>query len=115
MKKIFDSFVFAWKGLKVTWREENNFRIEVLVGLLVIFCLFYFSFSFVESALCVMAIILVLSAEIINTAVEDLCNKIESNHDPVIEKIKDVMATFVLVSVLGAFAVGFIVFYHHFI
>ena len=114
MKRTLDSFKFAWNGLKTVWREEVNFRIEVLAGLLVTFCLVYFQFSFEESAFCLLAVTIVLCSEIINTVVEDLCNKVQLNHDPVIGKIKDMMASFVFVSCLGALITGLIVFSHHF-
>ena len=78
------------------------------------FCFVNFHFSFIETAFCVIAIIIVLCAEIINTAIEDLCNKVEPNQDPVIGKIKDIMATFVLLSVIGAVVLGYLVFRYHF-
>ena len=115
LKKSFNSIFFAWNGLKVTWREEHNFRIAVLATILVIFSIFYFHFSFVESAFCILAIIVVLSAEIANTAIEDLSDMVDSNLNPLIAKIKDTMAAFVLVSVFGAFVLGVLVFYHHFL
>ena len=97
-----------------TWKEEHNFRIEVFAAILVVFFIIYFDFSFIESVFCIIAITIVLSAEIINTAIEDLCNKIQPNYDPVIGKIKDTMGAFVTVSALGAFIVGVLVFYNHF-
>ncbi len=115
LKKLYNSFIFAWRGLKATWREEFNFRIEILATVLVIFSIFYFHFSFIESAFCVVAITIVLSAEIINTAMEDLCNKIEPHHDRAIGKIKDTVGAFVFVSSLGAIIVGCLVFYSHFL
>ncbi len=111
---MINSFIFACRGLRNTWREEINFRIEVLVMLCLSFFIFYFKFSLAETAFCLVAVTMVLSAEIINTAIEDLCNKIEPNHDPVIGKIKDTASAFVLVSTLGSIAVGCIVFYNHF-
>ncbi|MCX6702111.1 MAG: diacylglycerol kinase [Candidatus Zambryskibacteria bacterium] len=113
--KIYHSFLFAWNGLQTTWKEEQNFRIEILVGVVVVFCILFFQFSFIETVLSVIAIAVVLTAEIINTAIEDLCNKVEPQHDFVIGKIKDTMAAFVLISVLGAAIVGFMVFYNHFL
>ncbi|HEY4509317.1 MAG TPA: diacylglycerol kinase family protein [Candidatus Paceibacterota bacterium] len=114
LKKHISSFRFAWNGLKTVWREEHNFRVEVLVAVIVVFSIFYFGFSFFESALCVLAITLVLCAEIINTVVEDLCDKVQLNPDPIIAKIKDTAGAFVLVSVLGSIVVGLLVFYNHF-
>ena len=114
MKRTLDSFKYAWSGLKTVWREEVNFQIEVLAGLLVVICLLRFQFTFIESVFCVVAILIVLSAEILNTVIEDLCNKLQPNHDPVIGKIKDMMASFVFLSSVGALIVGLIIFFHHF-
>lgn len=115
LTKTYHSFIFALNGLKTTWREEQNFRIEILVGAIVIFCILFFQFSFIETIFSIIAITIVLISEIINTAIEDLCNKVQPEHDPIIGKIKDTMAAFVLVSSLGAGVIGFMVFYNHFI
>lgn len=48
--------------------------------------------------------------EIVNTAIEDICNKIEPNQNPVIGKIKDTMAGYVLVSSVAALIAGIILF-----
>lgn len=115
IQKFINSFSFAGSGLRTTWREENNFRIEVVIAILVTLIMFLFDFSSLESLFCVIAITLVLASEIINTAVEDICNKIEPNQDSAIGKIKDLMGAFVLVTSLGALVVGAIIFYHHFV
>ena len=114
LKGVFNSFVFAFSGLQTVWREERNFRIEFFIGLIVVVFMFIYNFSFIEWCLVILSTVFVLGAEIINTAMEDLCNKIEPNQDPAIGKIKDIMSAFVLVSTLGAVVVGVIVFYHHF-
>ncbi len=114
MLRTIKSFKYAWNGLKTVWLEESNFRVEVFAAILVIISIFYFDFALLESALVVFAVTLVLVSEIINTIVEDLCNKIQPEQDAVIGKIKDMSATFVLLSSLGAFVVGILVFYSHF-
>lgn len=108
------SFVFAWNGIKTAWREEHNFRIAIVGAMVVIAAIIYLRFSYIESALCAAAIALVLMAELANTAVEDLCDKVEPQHDPAIGKIKDLMAGFALVALLSAIAIGILVFGHHF-
>ncbi len=112
--KLTNSFSYAISGLKTTWDEESNFKIEVVLTVLVLGLMFYFDFSLVEKVFCILAITIVLSSEVINTAIEDLCNKVEPHTDPVIKKIKDVSSGFVLISSLGAFIVGVLVFYSHF-
>ncbi len=115
LQKTSNSFGYAWRGLRTTWDEEYNFRIETVVSVLVIFCIFFFHFSFVEAVVCILSIMMVLTAEIINTAIEDVCDKIEPAYDTVIGKIKDTTSAFVLVSCFGAFVLGVLVFWHHFL
>lgn len=115
MIKTIKSFKYALNGLKTVFKEENSFRLEVIAGMIVVFFMFYFNFSLFENIICILLITLVLSAEIVNTAIEDLCNKVEPNQDPIIGKVKDTMSAFVLLTSLGALIVGVLVFYSHFI
>lgn len=114
MTRIIESIGYAVNGLKTTWREEQNFRIETFIGLVIFFCVYYFDFSFVESALCVVAVAIVLISEVLNTIVEDFCDKVEPNQDPIIGKIKDMSAGFVLISVLTSIIIGIFVLLNHF-
>ncbi len=113
--KIIKSFGYALKGLKTVFKEENNFRLEVFAGVIVVFCMFYFDFSLLENIICTLVITLVLGAEVINTAIEDLCNKVEPSQDALIGKVKDTMSAFVFLTSLGALIVGILVFYNHFV
>lgn len=110
-----NSFIYSLEGLRTTWHEERNFRIEVGIAVLLVIFLFYFEFTYIEWLFCIIAMTIVLVSEIINTIVEDLCNKIEPTQNPVIKKIKDMAAAFVLLSALGAALIGFLVFYNHFL
>jgi len=114
IQKTINSFTYALRGLKTVWNEEHNFRTEVVAGILVIGSIFYFDFSLLESSLLIFAITLVLVSEIINTVIEDLCNKVEPSHDYIIAKIKDASGAFVLLSSLGSLTIGILVFLNHF-
>lgn len=112
---MYTSFLCALNGLRAVLREERNFQIEIGIGVLVIASAFFFQFSFIEMALCFLAVGMVLAAEIVNTALEDLCDKVEPQRDAAIGKIKDIMAAYVLVSCLAALAIGIVVFKNHFL
>lgn len=114
MVNVLKSFGWAINGLVTVWREERNFRIQVILGLLVVGFGFYFHLSLLEWIVIVGCIAAVLSAEIINTAVEDLCNKVEPNTDPVIGKIKDVMAGFVFTVCVAVVIIASIIGYAHY-
>lgn len=114
LKKISGSFLNAWNGVRVVWREEFNFRVDCVLALIILSAALYFNFSFTELVAILFAIGLVLGAEIINTAIEDICDKVEPHHDILIGKIKDTSAAFVLVMALTSAVIGIIVFTHHF-
>jgi diacylglycerol kinase len=115
MFKVIKSFNWALNGLKTVWLEEINFRLECLIAVLILVTAIFFDFSFTELLAIIVAIIFVISAEIINTAVEDLCNKVQPNQDPLIGKVKDIMAGYVLIVSLGASVIGLLVLAHHFL
>lgn len=101
-------------GLCTVWREEVNFRIEFFVGMAVVALGFYFKLEIVEWVVIIGCITAVLSAEMVNTAIEDLCNKVEPNTDPAIGKVKDIMGGFVFTVALGAATVGALIFSRYF-
>lgn len=100
-------------GLRTVWREEANFRIEVVIALVIVGAGFYLHFTKLEWAFIIVSICAVLSAEMVNTAVEDLCNKIEPNTNEIIGKIKDVMGGAVLLVCITSTIIGVMVITNH--
>ncbi len=113
MKQLTKSFERAIKGILTTWREEANFRIELLAGIGILLLAKYLEFSMIEWIIVIVCIGAVLAAEMANTAIEDLCDRVEPSYDPIIGKIKDVMGGFVLVVALASASVGIIIFSSH--
>jgi diacylglycerol kinase len=111
MENFLKSFGWAKNGLVTVWGEERNFKVEVIIGILAIGFGFYRDIAPWQWILLVMIIGFVLMAEIVNTAVEDICNKIQPNQDPIIGKIKDMMAGYVLVSSVTAAIAGLVLFF----
>lgn len=114
MNKLVKSFGWAMNGLRVVWREEKNFRIEAGIATTVVIFGVRLNFLLAEWIVVAGCIGAVLSAEMLNTAVEDLCNKIEPHADPMIKKIKDIMAGFVLLVCGVSVAVGLAIFSRYF-
>jgi diacylglycerol kinase len=110
MKKFLTSFGWARHGFSAVWKEERNFRIESVIAALVIIAAFVREFTPVQWLFLIIAIALVLLAEIINTVVEDICDIVEPNKSPAIGKIKDMMAAYVLGSSIVAAIIGLFIF-----
>lgn len=115
IKNKIQSLGNALRGFKNVWMEEGNFRIITFFAVVAVVVGYYFDFTLVEFSITAVIITIVMVAEMVNTAIEDLCNKIEPNQDPAIGKIKDISSAFVLVSTVGASVAGLLVFWTHFI
>ena len=102
--RFLNSFKYAFFGIRQAFREEKNFQLHVLSGITVLLLSIYkFSFSYIELAITIICIALVLVIELINTAIENTWDHLEPNHHPVVKSVKDMMAGAVaIVSIFSA-------------
>ena len=104
------SFGYAFKGLGVLIREEHNSWIYLAVILVLIPVGILSNLSALEWILITLCIGAVISAEIFNTIIERISDKIAPEYDPVIGKIKDLGAAAVLVLAITSAVIGVIIF-----
>lgn len=113
LRHFFKKFGYAFTGLTIAWREESSFRVQVVGAFAVLLFARFLNLSGVEFAVVVLTISFVFTAEVFNTALEELCDKFQPTQDPHIAKIKDLAAAAVLLSSIGAVIVGVIIFVPH--
>lgn len=104
------SLCYAWAGLKTALRSEQNLCFHLIATVATMILSFVVSLSRVEFALIIICIGLVLVAELVNTAIEKLCDKIAPSLDEQIKLIKDLSAAAVLLAAITAFICGLIIF-----
>ncbi|MFN4217480.1 MAG: diacylglycerol kinase family protein, partial [Brevinematales bacterium] len=92
------SFVYAFRGLRRVFLRERNFRFHCGISLFVIGMGVVFRVNCMEWAVLFLTISLVLGLEIVNTVIEELCDRISPERQPFIRRIKDSMAGAVLVA-----------------
>ncbi len=110
MLNFLKGFVYAFNGLVIFFRHERNGRIQLLIAVLVVLLGFIFHISAAEWMIVLGCIATVLSFEMINSAIEKLCNLVHPAYHPAVKTIKDVSAAAVLfVSLISAIA-GVIIF-----
>ena len=96
------SIGYAWQGIKYCFRSEKNFRIELIVALITFAFAIVFKIGINEWLAILFCCALVLSLEIINTAIEKLSNVVSKSIHPVIKLVKDMAAGAVfLVSIIS--------------
>ncbi len=108
--KRIKSFGFAFHGLKILFKEEHNARIHLIATVCVVIAGITFKVSALEWIALVLAIGLVLSLEILNSAIENMADFISLQKHDAIKKIKDLAAAAVLIAAAAALVVGLIVF-----
>ena len=104
------SFKYAFNGLKVLIIEEHNSRVHAIAAIGVIAGGFYFKISGMEWLAVILSIGFVISMEIVNSAIENICDFISPEKHGLIKKIKDLAAAAVLVSAFTAIVIAAIIF-----
>lgn len=104
------SFVFAFNGLRILFKEEHNSLIHFIVTIIVIIASILFDLNTYEWIAIIFSIGLVITVEIINTVIENIADFLTTEKNDKIKKIKDLSAAAVLISAMTALLIGLIVF-----
>ncbi len=104
------AFIHAVNGLVHFFSTERNSKIHAAAAMVVLLSGFIFHISPVEWCCILICIGLVLMAEMMNTAIENICNLIEPNYNKNIKQIKDMAAGAVFISSMISIIIGLIIF-----
>jgi len=108
---LLKSFAHAGRGLRYALGTQRNLRIQILVGGFVLVAGFFYQVSMLEMLLLWLAIALVITCEIINTALELTLDIVSGGKFHNLVKItKDVVAAGVLLAAINAVVIGVIIF-----
>ncbi len=113
MKKFAKSFSYAAKGIRHAFRNERNFRIESAIAFLVLVATFLLPLAPIERVAVLLTIGLVLSLELLNSAVEWLMDVLRPEYHESVKIVKDLSAAAVLVVSVFAAVVGVVIFLPH--
>lgn len=110
MKRFLSSFGFAFKGLAYAFKTQLNFRVHCIALILVVGLGLFFKLDRSEWLWIVIAVVMVFSAELMNTALEVLVNLVSPQQHPKAGAIKDLAAGAVLITAVGALIIGLFIF-----
>ena len=109
MRKI-NRFIVALNGLKFVFKNEGHFKFHTVVFILILLLGYYFRLETWEWTTILLCSLFVFISEILNTALEQLCDYIQPKQDVSIGLIKDIAAGAVLISAIIVAVVGVIIF-----
>lgn len=104
LARIVRAFRFSMLGLRAAWLYESAFRQECLLAIILVPCAFLLAETFTQAALLIAATGLVLVAELLNSAVEAVVDRIGDEHHQLAGRAKDMGSAAVFVSLVIALA-----------
>lgn len=109
-EKLFNSFKFAYTGIIKTFKSEQNFKLHIMISVIVILTAVTLDFSALRMTVLLIVIGIVLALELMNTAVEKTVDLITLERHPLAKEAKDAAAGAVLVFSIFAVIIGVLLF-----
>ncbi len=99
LARILCALGFSWQGVRAAWRGEAAFRQEVVLFVLLFPLALWLGESWVEIALMQFSLGVVLVAELLNSALEALVDRVGTEHHPLSGQAKDMGSAAVLLAI----------------
>lgn len=107
------SFGYAFEGIWTGIRKERNMRIHCLAVILVTAAGTFSGLTAMEWCICLLLFGMVISLELVNTAVEAVVDLVTEEKKPLAKIAKDTAAGAVLFTAVMAVIIGCIIFIPH--
>ena len=103
--RILKAFGYSWAGFVATWKTEIAFRQDIFIFFLGTLLLCFLPVSVVEILFLWGALAFILFAELVNTAIETVVDRISDEYHLLSKKAKDIGSLLVCLSCIYAFIV----------
>ena len=107
---FYKSLGYAISGIIQCIQKERNIKIHLVFMFLVIICGFLFQLSITEWLVCILLFGLVISLELVNTAIEAVVDLCTQEYHPLAKIAKDTAGGAVLISAIASVVIGLIIF-----
>jgi len=108
--KHLKSFKYAFSGILHSLYHEANFRIQIIITIFSIIGGLYYQISATEWSVLIIAFSSLLSAEVLNTSIENFIDFLIPKKSEVVRIVKDLSAGFVLINAVACFLILIIIF-----
>jgi diacylglycerol kinase (ATP) len=102
VERIWRATINSWNGLVAVTRSEAAFRQEVGLLAISVPLAFFLTPDVAKRFLLIGVIVFILVVELLNTAIEKLSDRVTTETDPAIRRVKDVGSAAVGLSLLAA-------------
>lgn len=107
---LWKSFGYAFRGIRTGIQKERNMKIHCTALVLVIIAGAVVKLTATEWCICIVLCALVISLELVNTAVEAVVDLVTEEKKPLAKIAKDTAAGAVLVAAIASVIAGLLIF-----
>ena len=116
LKRFIKSFGYAGEGIKYTFYHEQNIFVMIFLGIIATILGIVFNITYTERLVILVLIGVILSMEMLNTAIEAVVNLHDGDKKSHYGKIaKDCASGAVAIASIFAFIIGLLIFMPHII
>ena len=111
MKKLISSFKYAFQGIQYAFTTQRNIKVHFAIGIIVLLLGIYLKLNLLEWCILFLTINMVITGEMINTALEKTIDLVTEEYRILAKIVKDVAAGAVLISDIFSVIIGILLFY----
>ncbi|MEZ0232898.1 MAG: diacylglycerol kinase [Methylophilaceae bacterium] len=101
LRRLTNAFGYSMAGLKAAYQNEDAFRQEVLMAVILIPLALYIGQGSIAKALMIASVILVIIVELLNSSIEATVDRISLENHMLAKRAKDIGSAAVLLSLLN--------------
>lgn len=109
LKRLVNAFFYSVAGFKAAWKNEEAFRQEILVGIVVIPAGFLLGITCTQRAILILSYLIIPLVELLNTAVEATVDRVGMEKHELSGRAKDLGSASVFLSICIALIVWILI------
>ena len=109
LKRLLYATQYSYQGLRASWESEAAIRQELLLIMFLVPITFLLNITSVEQVMLLFSLALIVVAELLNTALETVVDRIGHEFNTVRGKAKDICSAAVFISLVTAFLTWLII------
>jgi diacylglycerol kinase (ATP) len=101
LRRLLNAFGYSMAGIKAAYKNEDAFRQEVLMAIVLIPLAIYLGETGLEKAIMIASVLLVIIVELLNSSIEATVDRISLENHNLAKRAKDIGSAAVLISLIN--------------
>jgi diacylglycerol kinase (ATP) len=101
LRRLINAFGYSVEGIKAAYKNEDAFRQEVRLAVVLIPLAVYLGKSGIEQAMMIGSVMLVIIVELLNSSIEATVDRVSLDHHKLAKRAKDIGSAAVLFSLVN--------------